>query len=87
MPEGIPVPSDPVSWALEMFEADVVSADMQCMEQDPENESNQKISFFDQNDPECFNRFSTGIYQGLPVHGSLELIDYRDDGGALRKNA
>jgi hypothetical protein len=87
MPDGIPVPSDPVSWALEMFEADVVSADMQSMEQDLENGSNQKISFFDQNDPECFKKFSSGIQQGLPVHGSLELIDYRDDGGALRKNA
>jgi hypothetical protein len=87
MPAGIPFPSDPVSWALEMLEADVVSADMQCMEQDPDNDSIQKISFFDQNDPECFNRFSSGIHQGLPVHGNLELIDYRDDGGTLRKNA
>ena len=87
MPDGIPIPLDPASWALDMFEADVVSADMQCMEKDPVNGSIQKILFFDQNDPECFKIFSSGIHQGLPVHGSLELIDYRHDGGTLLKNA
>lgn len=86
-PAGITTPPDPVPWALEMFKTAVIYADMQSMQANTGNDSAHKISFFDQKDPACFQRFRSAIQNGRPVHGSLELVDYRHDGGTLRKNA
>lgn len=86
-PEAIKPPPDPLTWALDLFKAAVVEADMQSMETGADNNSEQQISYFDQQDPATFERFRSAILEGLAVHGSLELIDYRDDGGTLRDNA
>lgn len=86
-PEAIKPPPDPLTWALDLFKAAVVEADMQSMETGTDSNSEQQISYFDQQDPATFERFRSAILEGLAVHGSLELIDYRDDGGTLRDNA
>ena len=86
-PATITPPSDPLSWALDLFKAAVTEADMQSMETSTESDSEQQISYFDQQDPATFQRFRSAILESRAVHGSLELIDYRDDGGTLRDNA
>jgi len=86
-PERIKPPPDPLTWALDLFKAAVVEADMQSIETGTESDQEQQISYFDQQDPATYQRFRKGILEGRAVHGSLELIDYRDDGGTLRDNA
>ena len=86
-PAAIKPPPEPLTWALDLFKAAVVEADMQSLENGTQSDSEQRISYFDQQDPATFERFRSAILGGLAVHGSLELIDYRDDGGTVRDNA
>lgn len=79
-------PSDPVPWALDMFADSVIEADMQCSESGA-GKNNSKIIYFDQNDPESFERFSLRIQNAQPVHGSLALIDFCAGDGTVRDNA
>jgi hypothetical protein len=49
-PEGVTHPSDPVSWALEMFATNLPEADMQSRES-PSGKQDSKLTYFDQKDP------------------------------------
>jgi hypothetical protein len=85
-PGEIPYPSDPVPWALEMFGASLLEADMQSRESRSGNNDSKTI-YFDQKDPASFERFRLGIQNGKPVHGGLALIDFCAGDGTVRDNA
>ena len=85
-PEGVTHPSDPVSWALEMFATNLPEADMQSRET-PSGKEDSKLTYFDQKDPSSFERFKQRIQNAQPVHGSLPLIDYCAGDGTVRDNA
>jgi hypothetical protein len=85
-PDNSAHPSDPVPWALELFAANILQADMQSMEPGS-GQQDSKVTYFDQNDPASFERFRLRIQNAQPVHGSLALIDYCAGDGAVRDNA
>lgn len=85
-PGKIPHPSDPVSWALEMFAASLVEAELQSRKPLSENRDS-KIVHFNENDPASFERFKLGIENGEAVHGGLALIDFCAGDGTVRENA
>jgi hypothetical protein len=79
-------PPEPVSWALDLFAASPGEADMQSSE--PVSDGQQaKTSYFDQHDPDTFERFKRRIESTRPVHGSLALIDYCAGDGIVRDHA
>jgi hypothetical protein len=82
----IVLPSDPVSWALEMFDACLSEADMQYRELSSET-NDSTLLYFDQEDPSSFDRFKHRIESAQPVHGSLPLIDFCAGDGSVRNNA
>lgn len=85
-PGEIIPPSDLVQWALDMFAASLIQADMQIRE--PVSGINDsKISYFDQKDPASFERFRMCIQSAKPVHGALALIDYCSGERTVRDNA
>ena len=85
-PGEIPHPSDPVPWALDMFAASFIEADMQSR-QPRSRKKGSKVTFFDQKDPESLERFRLGIENAEPVHGALALIDFCAGDGTVRDNA
>ncbi len=85
-PEGVTHPSDPVSWALELFATNLPEADMQSRES-PSVKQDSKLTYFDQKDPASFERFKQRIQNAQPVHGSLSLIDSCSGDGTIRDNA
>ena len=85
-PEGIEHPSDPIAWAMKLYANGVAEADMQFTKSSTGGEE-AEIAFFDQEDPETFERFKTALENGQPVHGSLALIDYCANDGMLRNGA
>ena len=66
-PDNSAHPSDPVPWALELFAANVLQADMQSMEPGS-GQQDSKVTYFDQNDPASFERFRLRI-QDAQQHG------------------
>ena len=85
-PGDLTHPPDPVSWALDLFAANIGQADMQSMEAGPGNQ-NPKLTYFDQRDPASFERFKLRIQNAQPVHGSLVLVDYCSGSGTVRDDA
>jgi hypothetical protein len=84
-PDGLGPPPDPLAWALDLFAANLVQADMQRMESGPGEDL--RIAYFDQNDPASFELFSQRLRHAQPVHGSLALIDWCAGYGTVRDNA
>lgn len=85
-PEAFEHPPDPVPWALGLFAANLSEADMQLRESDAGG-PDSLLTFFNQKDPESFERFKHRIEYALPVHGSLALIDFCSGEATLRDNA
>ena len=85
-PGEIRHPTDPVPWALEMFAASLIEADIQSRKPHSQKEDS-KTTFFDQKDPASFERFRLGIENAEPVHGALALIDLCEGEGTVRDNA
>lgn len=85
-PDALNHPPDPVPWALDMFSASVIEADMQSREQES-GKPGSKVTYFDQKEPASFERFKHRIESALPVHGSLALIDYCAGEAMLRDDA
>jgi hypothetical protein len=85
-PADISLPSDLVPWALDMFAANLIQADMQIREP-RSGKQGSEITYFDQQDPASIERFRLGIQNAQPVHGSLALIDYCAGEGVVRDNA
>lgn len=69
-----------------MFAANLSEADMQSRERGSGAQAS-KLTFFNQKDPASFDRFSQRIQNGLPVHGSLAVVDYCAGEAVLRENA
>jgi NAD-dependent oxidoreductase involved in siderophore biosynthesis len=84
--EEVVHPSDPVTWALNMFAAYLSEADMQFRETSTGN-NESTLLYFDQKDPASFEQFKHRIQSALPVHGSLALIDFCAGDGTVRNNA
>jgi hypothetical protein len=85
-PVEIAHPSEPVSWALDMFAAYLSEADMQYREISSEH-NDSTLLYFDQKDPLSFERFKFRMQNAQPVHGSLPLIDFCAGDGSVRNNA
>jgi hypothetical protein len=85
-PDKLTLPSDPDPWALAMFAANLLQADMQSSEPGSGKQDSQ-VTYFDQKDPASFERFRLRIRNAQPVHGSLALIDYCAGDGTVRDNA
>jgi hypothetical protein len=85
-PGEIAHPPDPVPWALDMFAANLIEADMQSRESSS-GKQGSKITYFDQKDPASFERFRHGIQNAQPIHGSLPLMDLCAGNGAVRDKA
>lgn len=85
-PGEIPHPANPVPWALDMFTASFVEADIQSRKPSSRKQDSEVI-FFDLKDPASVERFRQGIENGEPVHGNLALIDYCEGYGTVRDNA
>lgn len=84
-PGDIPFPSDPVAWALQLFGASLLEADMQSRPDSANRDS--EIIYFEQKDPASLERFRQGIENAEPVHGSLALIDICAGDGTVRDDA
>ncbi|GAA0858681.1 JmjC domain-containing protein [Aliiglaciecola litoralis] len=85
-PNDIALPTDPITWALDMFAANLSDADMQY--RDPTSGGAESpLLYFNQADINSFEKFRQRIHSAQPVHGSLPLIDFCAGDGTVRNNA